>query len=283
MNKSIKAIGVFFASLALGSVATAGEVAPVDPVCSVGFTGKVGIAYDTDLYHRGQNLGDDVISACVHTSHDLGGLGLDLGVAYNNVTDPAVGDRLVTSAWTALDVLPIDAAIGLNWYYYPEIDGAVDDSLEIGIKFTEDLGFAEAHIAYYYDFDAEGSYIEGGLSKSIALTDCLVTNAVRCVPPQNKPVGAEINACRTYLSARLEALPELCAIVCLGRISHDSVLRALGVRLKDAPFAHRARHDLGELTVFDSYHCSRYNTNTNRLTPEMFDAVFADVRSYLDA
>ncbi len=115
----------------------------------------------------------------------------------------------------------------------------------------------------------------------LELSDCMVTNAVRCVPPQNKPVGAEIAACRPFLAARIEALPELRAIVCLGRISHDSVLRALGVRLAAHPFAHGARHEIGGLSVFDSYHCSRYNTNTGRLTPEMFEAVFAQVRAFL--
>jgi uracil-DNA glycosylase family 4 len=115
----------------------------------------------------------------------------------------------------------------------------------------------------------------------LALHDCMVTNAVRCVPPQNKPVGAEINTCRRFLAARITAMPRLEAIVCLGRISHESVLRALGVRLKDAPFAHQARHDLDPLAVFDSYHCSRYNTNTGRLTTEMFEAVFRDVRAAL--
>ncbi|MEM1314863.1 MAG: uracil-DNA glycosylase [Pseudomonadota bacterium] len=117
----------------------------------------------------------------------------------------------------------------------------------------------------------------------LTLIDCMVTNAVRCVPPQNKPVGAEINACRPFLTARIGALPRLRAIVCLGRISHDSVLRALGVKLKEAPFGHAAVHELGALTVYDSYHCSRYNTNTRRLTPEMFDAVFARVRADLGA
>ncbi|MEO1687251.1 MAG: uracil-DNA glycosylase [Pseudomonadota bacterium] len=116
----------------------------------------------------------------------------------------------------------------------------------------------------------------------LQLRDCMVTNAVRCVPPQNKPVGAEINACRPFLAARIAALPQLRRIVCLGRISHDSVLRALGLRLRDAPFGHAAVHDApGGLRLHDSYHCSRYNTNTGRLTEEMFDAVFAEVRAAL--
>lgn len=115
----------------------------------------------------------------------------------------------------------------------------------------------------------------------LALHRCMVTNAVRCVPPQNKPVGAEINACRDFLLARLSALPRLQAIVCLGRIAHDSLVRGLGARLAAHPFAHQAQHDIGGYRVFDSYHCSRYNTNTGRLTPAMFEAVFADVAAHL--
>ena len=115
----------------------------------------------------------------------------------------------------------------------------------------------------------------------LELIGAMVTNAVRCVPPQNKPVGAEINNCRPFLKARIEALPNLRAFVCLGRIAHDSLLRTLGVRLAEYPFAHQARHEIDGYTVFDSYHCSRYNTNTRRLTPEMFEAVFADVQNFL--
>lgn len=117
----------------------------------------------------------------------------------------------------------------------------------------------------------------------LALDDCLVSNAVRCVPPQNKPVPAEIAACRPFLLGRLAALPRLAAVVCLGRIAHETLLRALGARLAAHPFAHGARHEAAGLSVFDSYHCSRYNTNTGRLTPEMFEAVFAAVRAELDA
>ena len=116
----------------------------------------------------------------------------------------------------------------------------------------------------------------------LALHGAMVTNAVRCVPPQNKPVGAEINTCRRFLAARIEALEGLRAVVCLGLISHDSVIRALGAKLKDHPFGHAARHRVGGLTVFDSYHCSRYNTNTGVLTTEMFEDVFAQVRAFLD-
>jgi uracil-DNA glycosylase family 4 len=116
----------------------------------------------------------------------------------------------------------------------------------------------------------------------LLLTDCMVSNAVRCVPPQNKPTPAEIAECRPFLSARLAALPRLRAVVCLGRIAHESLLRALNTRLAAHAFAHGAEHDVGGLAVFDSYHCSRYNTNTGRLTPEMFASVFAAVRRHLD-
>jgi uracil-DNA glycosylase family 4 len=116
----------------------------------------------------------------------------------------------------------------------------------------------------------------------LVLHDCLVTNAVRCVPPQNKPVGAEINTCRAFLKARLAAMPRLALIVCLGRIAHESVIRALGGRVAAHPFGHGGAHRIGSLTVYGSYHCSRYNTNTGRLTPAMFDAVFAAVRAHLD-
>ncbi|MEM9428679.1 MAG: uracil-DNA glycosylase [Pseudomonadota bacterium] len=115
----------------------------------------------------------------------------------------------------------------------------------------------------------------------LVLTRAMVTNAVRCVPPQNKPIGAEITTCRQYLSARIAALPRMRAIVCLGRIAHDSLLRALGRRLADHPFAHGARHAIGQVVVYDSYHCSRYNTNTGRLTTDMFETVFRAVASDL--
>ncbi len=118
----------------------------------------------------------------------------------------------------------------------------------------------------------------------LRLVACMVTNAVRCVPPDNKPTTAEINTCRQFLTARIAALEQLEAIVCLGRISHDSTLTALGLRKSLFPFGHGAVHAVSErLTVFDSYHCSRYNTNTGVLTPQMFRAVFSSVRDHLNA
>jgi uracil-DNA glycosylase len=117
----------------------------------------------------------------------------------------------------------------------------------------------------------------------LELVDCRITNAVRCVPPENKPTTSEIVTCRTFLRATMDTMPNLRAIVALGRISHDTVLAALGVRAAQARFTHGASHDLGPMKLFDSYHCSRLNTNTGVLTAEMFRAVFAAVRAYLEA
>ena len=118
----------------------------------------------------------------------------------------------------------------------------------------------------------------------LKLVDCAIVNAVRCVPPQNKPTPEEIAACRPYLVGAIGALPRLCALVALGRIAHESTLRALGRRLAAHAFAHGAKHDLGAgaPVVFDSYHCSRYNTNTGVLTPQMFREVFARARDFLN-
>ena len=112
----------------------------------------------------------------------------------------------------------------------------------------------------------------------------MITNAVRCLPPQNKPVGAEITACRPFLMKQISALKNLRAMLCLGRIAHVSVIAGLGIKQKDAVFGHGATHDLPDspIRLFDSYHCSRYNTNTRRLTTEMFEDVFADIRRYID-
>ena len=125
---------------------------------------------------------------------------------------------------------------------------------------------------------AEGIYAQRA-NDGLQLIACAVTNAVRCVPPQNKPTPAEIAVCRPHLSATIAALPNLEAIVALGRIAHDSVVRAQGRKLAELPFAHGSEHILAEgdgsrLMLFDSYHCSRYNTNTGVLTTAMFRAVF---------
>ena len=115
----------------------------------------------------------------------------------------------------------------------------------------------------------------------LTLVDCRISNAVHCVPPQNKPLPIEINNCRPFLIATIGAMPNLRSIVALGRIAHDSALKARGLRAVAAPFAHGAIHQAGALKLHDSYHCSRYNTNTRVLTPEMFRGVFAKVKADL--
>lgn len=116
---------------------------------------------------------------------------------------------------------------------------------------------------------------------ALELDDARITNAVKCLPPANKPVGAEINTCNRYLEAELTRMPEESVVVALGGIAHRAIVKALGLRQADYPFGHDALHDLGRLSLLDSYHCSRYNTNTGRLTERMFDAIFARVRDLL--
>jgi uracil-DNA glycosylase family 4 len=128
---------------------------------------------------------------------------------------------------------------------------------------------------------AKGTY-RADPTDGLKLVDCMITNAVRCVPPENKPLPQEIATCRGYFSARLEALPKLKALVVLGRVAHEQTLSTLALRKSQFPFAHGARHAAGRFTMFDSLHCSRLNTNTRRLTTEMFHDVFRDVRQFLD-
>jgi uracil-DNA glycosylase family 4 len=118
----------------------------------------------------------------------------------------------------------------------------------------------------------------------LRLTGCRITNAVKCLPPANKPLPAEVRECNHYLAADLRTVPEGGAILALGRVAHEAALRALGLRPAAFAFAHGAVHALGERRVLvDSYHCSRYNTNTRRLTPAMFRAVFDTVATHLRA
>jgi uracil-DNA glycosylase family 4 len=147
-----------------------------------------------------------------------------------------------------------------------------------GRPFTGDYA-GELLYATLLEFGFASGRYEARIDDSLQLVDCMITNAVRCVPPENKPTPAEITTCRHYLTARIAQMPNLEAIVALGRVAHDSTLSALECRKSSFPFAHAARHALpSKVVLFDSFHCSRYNTNTRRLTPEMFQAVFAAVR-----
>jgi len=130
---------------------------------------------------------------------------------------------------------------------------------------------------------ADGEY-GGTTDDGLTLKDAMITNAVRCLPPQNKPVGTECTNCRPFLTAQINSMRTLSTLLCLGKISHDNTIRALGLKLKDYPFGHHKVYDLPNgLRLYSSYHCSRYNTNTKRLTEEMFYGVFADIRDFIDA
>ncbi len=116
----------------------------------------------------------------------------------------------------------------------------------------------------------------------LELTGAMITNAVRCLPPQNKPVGAEAAACRPFLADQIDSMESVKAILCLGGISHNNTVRALGLKLKDYKFGHHKIYELGgERRLYSSYHCSRYNTNTKRLTEGMFFNVFKDIQEFL--
>ena len=150
-----------------------------------------------------------------------------------------------------------------------------------GRPFTGDY----AGILLYDTLHAYG-YASSPLSRTaddpLTLTGCRITNAVKCLPPDNKPAPAEVRACNDFLASDLAALPEGGAILALGRIAHDATLAAVGERKSAHPFAHAACHRLPSgVTMFDSYHCSRYNTNTGRLTTQMFRLVFDAIAAHL--
>lgn len=130
---------------------------------------------------------------------------------------------------------------------------------------------------------AKGTY-RASPDDGLTLHDCMITNAVRCVPPANKPSTEEIATCRRFLVARIAALPNLAVILALGRVAHHQTLAALALRQSKFPFAHGARHQIGEaLSLYDCFHCSRYNTSTGRLTTEMFHEIFRSIGKELSA
>ena len=131
-------------------------------------------------------------------------------------------------------------------------------------------------------FGFAGGEYSANPNDTLSLIDAAITNSVRCVPPQNKPVGAEINACRPFLLETVARLPNLKAILTLGKIAHDSTARTLSTKIASVKFGHNLQHLMGVHTVFSSYHCSRYNTNTGVLTGEMFDDVFRNIRNFID-
>lgn len=125
--------------------------------------------------------------------------------------------------------------------------------------------------------------VSSGVADGLRLRNCRITNAVKCLPPANRPLPDEVRRCNGYLEAEIRSLPDGAAVLALGLIAHDAVLMALGLRRSAHRFGHGTRHALPrELVLFDSYHCSRYNTQTKRLTPEMFRSVFDAIRGYLN-
>jgi uracil-DNA glycosylase len=115
----------------------------------------------------------------------------------------------------------------------------------------------------------------------LELVGTAITNAVRCVPPENKPTPAEITTCRQFLTPTIAGFPNLRAVLALGAVAHQSTVRALGQRVAAMPFKHGGRHEVPPLTLFSSYHCSRYNTNTGVLTEAMFVSVFSEMADFL--
>ena len=152
-----------------------------------------------------------------------------------------------------------------------------------GRPFTGDYaGVLLYETLYKYGFSnqAEATSSDDGLK----LKQCRITNAVKCLPPENKPTRAEINTCNAFLSNELNALPKGAVILVLGGIAHKSVIKAFGLKQKDYPFGHDKTYALPNgYTLITSYHCSRYNTQTRRLTPAMFHKVFANIRELINA
>ena len=149
-----------------------------------------------------------------------------------------------------------------------------------GRPFTGDYA-GDLLYATLLEFGFARGHYKASPDDGLELIDCRITNAVRCVPPENKPTPQEITTCRDYLTATMAEMPRLRAIVALGRVAHETVVRARSARRSDHPFTHGAVRAMGEMMLFDSYHCSRYNTNTGVLTPQMFRDVVARVREAL--
>lgn len=152
-----------------------------------------------------------------------------------------------------------------------------------GRPFTGDYaGILLYETLYKYGFSNKQESVSA--NDGLKLKNCRITNAVKCLPPQNKPQGDEIKTCNRFLQQELKTLPKGAVVLALGSIAHGSVVRALELKLKDYPFVHNMSHQLpGDITLIDSYHCSRYNTQTRRLTTQMFHDVFESIREHIDS
>ncbi len=147
--------------------------------------------------------------------------------------------------------------------------------------FAGNLLYSTLH-RFGFSSRAEPLNVAGLANSELTLRDCRITNAVRCLPPQNKPEPTEVKQCNSYLVNELASLPQDAAVLALGTVAHLAVLRALGLRAKDVGFGHGAQHLLTNgMMLYDSYHCSRYNTQTKRLNETMFHEVFGAITGYL--
>ncbi len=133
-----------------------------------------------------------------------------------------------------------------------------------------------------YQFGFATAPVSTSADDNLELINCRISNAVKCLPPDNKPIGSEVNECNAFLAAELSGLADDSVILALGGVAHRAVLKALGMRQAEAKFGHAAEFRLGRLWLLDSYHCSRYNTNTGRLTADMFAAVFGRARELVN-
>lgn len=152
-----------------------------------------------------------------------------------------------------------------------------------GRPFTGDYaGILLYESLYKFGFSNQAEAISR--NDGLKLKQCRITNAVKCLPPENKPTGAEVNTCNTFLQQELASLPKGAVIMALGGIAHKSVIKALGLKQSDYPFGHNQVFALPDgHHLVTSYHCSRYNTQTKRLTPAMFHNVFKNIRKIIDA
>jgi len=163
----------------------------------------------------------------------------------------------------------------------PGMHGANRTGRPFAGDFAGKLLYSTLHL-FGFSNQTEPLNVAGNANPELSLFDCRITNAVRCLPPQNKPEPAEVRQCNQYLAAELASLPLDAVVLVLGTVAHLAVLRALGLQIKNYKFTHGVRHELPNgIMLYDSYHCSRYNTQTKRLNEAMFHAVFSAITLYL--
>lgn len=154
-----------------------------------------------------------------------------------------------------------------------------------GRPFTGDVAGELLYPALHrFGFASSGEPLgaDGWANPLMSLSNCRITNAVRCLPPENKPLTSEIRGCNAHLKDELAAMSQLKVVIALGTVAHQALMWALDLKIKDYKFGHHVRHDLpGGLILIDSYHCSGYNWRTGRLTREAFEAVFADAKQLI--